>query len=191
MNFLRLAWSKIWLLLLAALICGAFNEAKSLHEIIAYKVAPGYEYSAEDLRMKALERECEERNRARNATTICWFPIGKEAYSYEAEYIKPMLKMLNEASGAVVSLLLAAAILRFAWHSVTTAWALILRKLPPDLSGRASQGAHAAAGGIWGRIQARRAERQFLRYHRLYQGGLLSEAEFEAKKRELKPKILG
>ena len=40
MNFLRLAWSKTWLLLLAALICGAFNEAKSLHEIIVNR--PGF-----------------------------------------------------------------------------------------------------------------------------------------------------
>lgn len=188
MNFLRTARSKTWLVLLAALIFGAFSQAKSLHEIIAYKVAPGYEYSAEDLRMKSLERECEERN---GPATICWFPVGQEAYSYEMKHIKPVLKLLNEASLVVASLLLGAAALRFAWLSVSAAWVLVQRKLPPDLSGRASQGVHAAAGGIWGRIQARRAERQFLRYHRLYQGGLLSEAEFEAKKRELKPKILG
>lgn len=191
MTFLRQAWSKTRFLLLASLIWGVFSEAKSLHETIAHKLAPAYEYSSEDLRAKEMERNCEERTSARRAVTICWYPLSAEARNYEEEHLEPVTQLLNEVGFGMAVFLMGAAVLRFAWHSVTSAWALFLRKLPPELSARASQGFKSSAGGIWSRIQAKRAEREFLRYHRLYQGGLLSEAEFEAKKRELKPKILG
>lgn len=39
-------------------------------------------------------------------------------------------------------------------------------------------------------VRSHLAERELLRFHRLHLSGLIDEAEFEAKKLELKPKIL-
>lgn len=191
MKFLRQAIRQTWLLLLVALFWGVFSVSTSVQKSLAYKMAPDYVFSAEDLRAKELERDCEARNRVSMRRESCSPSLSFEAWNFEREHIEPAVKTMTELSQGVAVLLLVIAGLRLAWLAGDTALACLRQKLPPGLGGRAAQGMQSAAGGLWPKIQSWRAERQFHRYHRLYQGGLLSEAEFEAKKRELKPKILG
>lgn len=184
MTSLRSTTIKVTLLLLCALALGVFAERELIHERVAYNFAPKHLLSEDDLQILQLRQACEGKGRS-----ICAFYMSSEGEDFEEEHIKPTMRLIAGASAVVcvILLVIAAAIFIRALYS----W-LATRVRVAGMAARVNtfDGLPGVAN-LGQRLRSWQAERKFLRYRRLYDSGLLSEAEFEAKKRELKPLIMG
>lgn len=177
-------------LLVALWTVGFITQNWEAREAIATKIAPAYVAPGADLLLARAKKSCEDddwRFRPYGRPDKCEFKspeerkraIDREASSAQAAYwgeqIKPRMEFIQEATFAgwvVFGLLLIIVLLYNLYRHIK------------------ENGMLANLGALLKAFRSRKAEHEFMRYKRLFENGLLSEEEFEGKKRELKPKVL-
>lgn len=179
-------------LLIAFASTGLLAGAEPVQKVLASLVAPEYVRPPDEVLLERARESCKKRNWmdeyfGRNSCdfsepgrkTLELHEQAVAAYRfYEREHLESKMDFISEA-GAIGSALLA-----FALAIVVTRnlYRFVKENGMPSLPGK--------AGNFFKALASRKAERDFMRYKRLFDNGLLSEEEFEKKKRELKPKIL-
>lgn len=161
-------------------------------EAIAKRVAPTYVVPSEDVLLARAKKRCAEEQwaRALYIDTDCEYKhpekrkqaIGDEAQrvreAYYHAHIVPRMDFIEEASYAVATVL--ALLLGI----------VLLYNLYRHVKENGMPSVLVRLGSLFNALRSRKAEHDFMRYKRLFENGLLTEEEFERKKRELKPKIL-
>lgn len=99
---------------------------------------------------------------------------------FDDAYIRPNEKRTEETLVILVGVFSALLALLLSWNVYTTLKAHVNLK---SILGR-------IFGSTISFASSRKAERDFMRFKRLFDNGLITEQEFNAKKKELKSKIL-
>lgn len=178
MRIIRDLVRKTGLLLVGLLALAIFQESEPLREGLARKLAPEFAYSSEDAMAKQQRDGCKADARRRGAFVICAIPLSKEAYEYEREHIDSKADFFEEAAAFGMGLLAFGFFVR------------VLLNIHNILKGRFNVNLMNIPRSALRFIRSRKAELSFMRYKRLFDNGVISEAEFSAKKQELKARIL-
>jgi hypothetical protein len=175
--------------LLVALFTMVFlAESRPIQEAVATRTTPAFVVPGEDVLFELAKKRCEERELGgffrtdkceykdadKRKEAIDWEKWRAEV-DYSNAHIRPKMEFIEDASytgSAVLAFLLALVLLYNLYRYAKDNG--VLDKL----------------SGLLKAFRSRKAEHEFMRYKRLFENGLLSEEEFERKKRELKPKVL-